>query len=515
MSIASLTRRTADTPPTYGWAVPTVPPVPPVPAVPDAGSRPAQEPPHRLRSVPTPPTRPAPVEPSSPSTPQGRESARPQAPAVLAAPRTVADNLGVPTLHRTVVDYANFDHAASTPALESVKHAVDTALRTYSSVHRGTGYTSRITTGWFEAAREEVAAFVGARPGDEVVFTRNTTDALNLLARCLPSRTTTFVFESEHHAALLPWPSSRTVRLPVPASAADAVALLDGALAESEDSRPRLVVVTGASNVTGELWPVEELVTVARRYDARVALDAAQLAPHRRVDLTALDVDYLALSGHKLYAPYGSGALVGRADWLDSSAPYLRGGGATAAVTPGGVVWHEGPARHEGGTPNVLGAVALAAACATLRRERDVVEAHEAELAAALQAGLGGIAGVRTYSVFGDDHPRVGVVAFTIDGVDSALVSAALSAEHGIGVRDGRFCAHPLVDELLGDAGPDAPPTAVRASLGLATTREHVQRLVAAVASIAADGPEFDYELTAEGWTPVADPRDLSLPRPW
>ncbi|MGN6636887.1 MAG: aminotransferase class V-fold PLP-dependent enzyme, partial [Oryzihumus sp.] len=147
-------------------------------------------------------------------------------------PRTVAADLGVPTLHRTVVDYANFDHAASTPALESVQAAVDTALRTYSSVHRGNGYASKVTSAWYEQARAQVASFVGAREEDLVVFTRNTTDSLNLLARALPRRTTTFVFESEHHAALLPWDERRTVRLPVPGSVEDALLLLEEALAE-------------------------------------------------------------------------------------------------------------------------------------------------------------------------------------------------------------------------------------------------------------------------------------------
>ena len=135
-----------------------------------------------------------------------------------AVPRTVSENLGVPTLHRTVVDYANFDHAASTPALESVKAAVDIALRTYSSVHRGNGYASRITSGWYEEARAQVHDFVGAREEDLVVFTRNSTDSLNLLARSLPKNTTTFVFESEHHAALLAWNPRARSGSPSPAA---------------------------------------------------------------------------------------------------------------------------------------------------------------------------------------------------------------------------------------------------------------------------------------------------------
>jgi Aminotransferase class-V len=182
---------------------------------------------HSPAPATTPAAAPAP-EASSPSAlapARGRDRLRavPTAPHVaVPLPEVVSADLGVPTLHRTVVDYANLDHAASTPALVSVKRAVDTALRTYSSVHRGNGYASRVTSQWYEDARAEVRRFVGARPGDEVVFTRNTTDSFNLLARALPRDTTVFVFESEHHATLLPWNPQRTVRLPVPGSARDA-----------------------------------------------------------------------------------------------------------------------------------------------------------------------------------------------------------------------------------------------------------------------------------------------------
>jgi selenocysteine lyase/cysteine desulfurase len=438
--------------------------------------------------------------------------------AFLRTPTTVSENLGVPTLHRTVVDYANFDHAASTPALESVKAAVDIALRTYSSVHRGNGYASQITSRWYEEARAQVHGFVGAREDDLVVFTRNSTDSLNLLARSLPRRTTTFVFESEHHAALLAWDAARTVRIPVPGSVQDALALLEDALRESAGttSGPRLVVVAGASNVTGELWPIESIVSIARRYDARVVLDAAQLAPHKKIDIEALGVDYVAFSGHKLYAPFGAGVLAGRADWLDAAAPYLRGGGATKEVTGRRTIWAEGASRHEAGSPNVIGAIAIAAACAALDTHREAIVAHEEALGEQLRAGLSGVEAVTTYSIFGPEHPRVGVATFTIDGLDSSLVSAVLSAEYGIGVRDGKFCAHLLVDDLLaGPAGGDGPETAVRASVGLANTQEHVARLLGAIRALAEDGPAFDYEQTAKGWVAVNDPRDLTLPRPW
>jgi len=438
--------------------------------------------------------------------------------AFLIPPGTVSENLGVPTLHRTVVDYANFDHAASTPALESVKAAVDIALRTYSSVHRGNGYASRITSGWYEEARAQVHGFVGARADDLVVFTRNCTDSLNLLARSLPRNTTTFVFESEHHAALLAWNPARTVRIPIPGSARDALTLLEDALRSSAGTTtgPRLVVVAGASNVTGELWPIESIVSIAKRYDARVALDAAQLAPHRKIDIEALGVDYVAFSGHKLYAPFGAGVLAGRADWLNDAAPYLRGGGATEKVTSNRTSWTQGAARHEAGSPNVIGAIAIAAACAALDTHRDAIEAHEDALGEQLRAGLATIPGVTTYSIFGPEHERVGVATFTIDGLESSLVSAVLSAEYGIGVRDGKFCAHLLVDLLLEDPrSDDSPETAVRASVGLANSPEHVSRLLGAIRTLADHGPAFEYHRTSEGWAVFDDPRDLTLPRPW
>lgn len=451
-----------------------------------------------LRSVPQP----------QPTTQPARHSERPlDLPAVVPAPL-------VPTCDGRTVEYANFDHGASTPALLSVRAAVERATETYSSVHRGQGWASQVSSHYYEAAREEVARFVGAREGDEVIFTRNTTDSFNLLARALPRRTQVIVFATEHHATLLPWDARRTTRLPVPLTHRDAEALLTDALKRATSSNV-LVVLSGASNVTGEYWPVERLAAIARTRGARVALDGAQLVGHRRVDLETLGVDYIAFSGHKLYAPYGAGALVGRADWLDAAPPYLAGGGATAAVTPLSTTWQTGPARHEGGSPNVLGAVALAAACAAIREHRGAVEAHEQRLTACLVEGLRAIAGVETFSIFGDDSDRAPVVTFTVDGLDSSLVSAALSAEHGIGVRDGKFCAHLLVDTLLSDEDAEVT-TAVRVSAGLATTDEHVERLLAAVAGLAADGPgvEFDH-VDGRGWQPRADERPALTDLPW
>lgn len=439
-------------------------------------------------------------------------------------PATVAAGLPCATLDGRTVEHANLDHGASAPALTAVKQAVDTATRSYASVHRGKGHASQVSSRYYEAAREEVARFVGARPGDEVIFTRQTTDAMTLLAGALPEGAEVVVFDSEHHASLLPWPAERTTRLPVPRSEDAAAQALEQALQAQTDG-PVLVVVTAASNVTGELWPVRRLADLAHAHGARIVVDAAQLAPHRAVDLTALGADYLAFSGHKVYAPYGTGVLVGRADWLDAAPPYLPGGGATAEVGPSGATWRTGAARHEGGSPNVLGAVALAAACATFRRHREAIEAHEAHLFDGLVDALEAIDGVRTYSIFSAAQPRVPVVTFTLDGLPADLVATALSREHGIGVRDGKFCAHPLVAELLQDAteGGCAGPgdgtgagTAVRVSLGLGNRPEHVTRLVAAIRELAGAGPRWEYVRSADGtWQPVGVETAEDAPLPW
>lgn len=425
-------------------------------------------------------------------------------------PRTVAHEVGVPTVHRTVVDIANFDHGATTPALVAVRDAVEKVGPTYGSVHRGAGLASRTTTAWFEQARVEVGEFVGTRSGDEVVFTRNTTDALALLAHALPDGTHVFAWDSAHHAALLPWPADRTTRLRVPTSTRDALGLLTGALAAADVQAPKLVVLTGACNVTGEIWPVHELADVAKSFGARVVVDGAQLVPHRAVDIDELGADWIALSGHKMYAPYGAGALIGRSDWLDAAEPYLPAGGATRSVDADGVRWHTGPARHEGGTPNALGAIAIAAACATLVQHREAIDRHESALGQRLRDGLQGIDGVRLISALGAERPNVGVVTFTVDGWDSSLVSQILSDEYGIAVRDGRFCAHRLCDAVVPGS------TAVRASLGLATTADHVERLIGALDRLVTSGSALPYRNVAgEGWSAVGDPRDLSTPRPW
>ncbi|MEV0386378.1 aminotransferase class V-fold PLP-dependent enzyme [Nonomuraea sp. NPDC050643] len=396
-------------------------------------------------------------------------------------PTVLGTDLEVPVKGGRLVGYANLDYAASAPCLEPVSAAVAAALPAYSSVHRGAGYASQLTTARYEQARHTVRAFVGARPDDAVIFTRNTTDATNLLAGCLPPGTTTVVFDTEHHASLLPWPSS--VRLAPPAFPGEAVRAADEALAGIEG--PKLLVVTAASNVTGELWPIAALAHIAHRHGARILVDAAQLVPHRPLNLTALDLDYVAFSGHKLYAPFGAGVLIGRRDWLAEGEPYLKGGGAVRSVGES-AEWHDDPEpRHEAGTPNVLGAIALAAACDALTATGwNALVNEEERLIARLRSGLASVEGVRELSLWGDDHPRVGIVSFTVAGYSAREVAEALSSEYGIGVRDGKFCAHPFVRHLLGTADggcEDDTASAVRASIGIGSTQEHVDRLVEAL----------------------------------
>ncbi|MFF8522733.1 aminotransferase class V-fold PLP-dependent enzyme [Streptomyces werraensis] len=435
-------------------------------------------------------------------------------PSVRAPLPVLGRDVAVPLVTGGEVTYAALDYAASAPALQRVWDDVAAYAPYYGSVHRGAGYLSQLSTDLFENARRTVAEFLDCRADDHLVFTRSTTDSLNLLAAALPDGCEVFVFETEHHAALLPWQrAGRVTVLDAPDSPEQAVATLERALADRDPYGPALVCVTGASNVTGELWPVRELAAAAHAHGARIVLDAAQLAPHRAVGVRDLDVDWVAFSGHKLYAPFGSGVLAGRADWLREAEPYLAGGGASRTVArraDGGVDvrWHETAARHEAGSPNVIGAYAIASACKALTEAGfDALAAREDALVRAVREGLADVPEVRFLSLFGDDAPRVGVLSFVVDGWNSSHFAAALSAEYGIGVRDGLFCAHPLVRRLLGgDTGgagecgaPEAGAlNAIRVSFGAGTPQEHVARFVRAVRELVRDGARWKYR-TVDG----------------
>ncbi|ALV45974.1 cysteine desulfurase [Arthrobacter alpinus] len=431
----------------------------------------------------------------------------------------VGQDLAAPLIQGGHVRYANLDYAASAPAVEEVAAHLNEVLPFYASVHRGAGFASQVSTSVYENARRIVADFVGARADDTVIFTRNTTDSLNLLAGCVESilkargyaegrsnvHGEVLYLDIEHHANLLPWQGLPHRSVVAAASIASTLARVETQL---RAGNVLLLAVTGASNVTGEVLPVAELADLAHRYGARIVVDAAQLAPHRRIDLSATGIDYVAFSGHKLYAPFGAGVLVGRSDWLDSGAPHLAGGGAVKEVRLESTSWTVGPARHEGGSPNVLGAATLAKAASILAElDADQWHTHEQLLREHLVTAFDALEGVTVHSLFSDadTHPEcgsIGVVNFSVTGYDAGLVAAYLSAEHGVGVRDGKFCAHPLLNRL------GLPAGSLRASFGVGSRLDDAQRLITGVTALLRDGLGWDYVVDAGRWVPANDERE-------
>ena len=441
--------------------------------------------------------------------------------------RLVGADTEVPLVLGGSTRYVNLDYAASAPALQAVHDAVEELLGWYSSVHRGAGFKSRASTAAYEGARESIRRFVNARDDDAVIITRNTTDSINLLSGTLPEGTHVVCFAGEHHANLLPWKRIGVRYLPVPETPAEMLEVLAATLRDlphCED--PHLVAVTGASNVTGEIWPVADIARVTHDHGARLLVDAAQLAPHAPIDMARDGIDYLALSGHKLYAPYGAGALIGERDWLSAGDPFLRGGGAVKLVTVDETLWAELPDRQEAGSPNVIGAVALGVACDTLASVgMERVAAEEGELLAHARLTLGAIPDFEHYRVWPAEHPRVGLLTFNMRGIPYDLLAAVLSAEYGIGIRHGCFCAHPLMMRLLRVNDAEAHrlidetkaghherfPGAARMSLGLGSTRADVDLFADALRAIAADGPRWTYAVDGETdqYEPTPDPRPL------
>jgi selenocysteine lyase/cysteine desulfurase len=398
---------------------------------------------------------------------------------------------------------------------------VERFLPHYASVHRGTGYLSRLSTAAYEEARALVGRFVGADPErDVVLFGKNTTEAVNRLARSLRMVPGSVVLttELEHHSNDLPWRArTRTVRVG---------ALPDGQLDEDDldrllavhAGRAALLVVSGASNVTGLIQPVHRLAEKVHAAGGRILVDAAQLAAHHPIDMRAHDdpghLDFVALSAHKMYAPFGTGALIGRRDAF-AGTPDHSGGGTIYAVTADDVAWADLPDREEAGSPNVVGAVALAAAVQTLERiglER--IAAHETQLTRYAMARLGRVPGLTVHGpADGDGVERVGVIPFTMAGLPHGLVAAILGHEHGIGVRSGCFCAQPYIIHLLRVAEDDVrrwidrarrgdvrdTPGMVRISFGCHNDTDDVDRAVDALERIAAGEIQGRYHCDEQG----------------
>jgi len=407
----------------------------------------------------------------------------------------------VPTLGGEPRPYISLDNASSTPTLRPIMAKVDEFLGHYSNVHRGTGFKSQLASWAFDEARLTVTRFVHADPEEDVViFTRNTTEALNKLARLYPFERDRIVLTTlmEHHSNDLPWRRhARTVPVGLNSDGSLDLDDLERKLAEHR-GRVALVAVSGASNVTGWVNPIHAIARLAHAAGAKVAVDAAQLVAHRPVDMKAAadpeHLDFIAFGGHKMYAPYGVGALVGSRRVLSRPEPDLVGGGVVHLVTADSVLWNDLPVREEAGTPAVVGAVALAAAMRLLENLGwDAIRAHEERLAVRMLTRLREAPGL---TIYGSADParigdRLSVVAFNLAGLRHSLVAAILACEGGIGVRCGLFCAHPYLLSLLsidpaaarriGEAmvagDLSSVPGAVRASVGIYNNEDDVDAL--------------------------------------
>ncbi len=433
----------------------------------------------------------------------------------------VGDQVLVPVEGHALQPYVNLDCAASTPPSVQVAAAVTEFLPWYSSVHRGAGVKSQHSSERYEQARDTLLRFVGGDPSTHtVIFPRNTTEALNIAAFRLDLNSDDVVLSTvaEHHSNLLPWRRYAQMRY-VDVDHDGTFTTEDVITALDEKPVPKVLALTGASNVTGWLPPLGPIVTAARSRGVLVVIDAAQLAPHRPINISHLGIDVLALSGHKMYAPFGAGALIAPRHLFAQGEPMLVGGGSVAAVGLEEVIWAPGPDREEAGSPNVVGVVALDAAIRELtQRGWASTLRHERALGNELDRQLAGIPGLTRYGPARGEN-RLPVAAFNLDGIPHALLASRLSYEFGIGVRSGCFCAHPYVMRLLrlkqeqiqqyraqvrhGQHG--LLPGAVRASAGLGTNHHDIQALGEALREIATTPvANAQYELTASGeFTPA------------
>jgi selenocysteine lyase/cysteine desulfurase len=387
------------------------------------------------------------------------------------------------------------DHGASThpprPVLDTYQDFLE---HSYANVHRGRHYLSEMATDRFEHVSDDILRFIGAPPDRRaLILLGNTTQALDLAAHVMARHDgITLVSLMEHHSNDLPHRArGKVVHFGV---LADGTLDYDDLEAKLTSHKVKLVAVTGASNVTGYLTDVHRIARMAHLRGARVLVDAAQQIAHARVQVLPEDdpahIDFLAGAGHKAYAPFGSAFLYGPTALLDEAPPYIPAGGTVVYVTEDEAFYKKSPDRHQGGTPNIAGAVAFAAALRFLEGiGMENVRAHERALVERAMAALARIDGV---TVLGhpDPHARIGALSLTIDGVPHELAASILNREAAIAVRNGCFCAHPYLHKLLRledtselrrrlVAGEEVDlPGAIRPSFGIFNTEEEVDELV-------------------------------------
>ena len=373
---------------------------------------------------------------------------------------------------------AYLDSGASAQRVLASIQAVDRYERDHhSNVHRGSHTLSAEATAAYEGARATVADHLGAADRREVVFVRNATEAINLVARAWGDANVgegdrIVLTEMEHHSNIVPWQQlAERVGAEI-----DWAPLTDGGVLDMDafaallERGPKLVAVTHVSNVLGSENPLAEISRLAHDAGALVLADGAQAAPKMSIDVGELGVDFYALTGHKLYAPTGIGALWGRLDLLRETPPFLGGGSMIRKVTRGGTTYADPPARFEAGTPAIAQAIGMASALRWLDGlGMEAVLAHERQIADYALERVAEVPGLR---VFGPprEAERVGPVSFELEGVHAHDVSEILD-RHGVAVRAGHHCAQVLMDRL-------GIAATARASFGVYTTPEEIDRLV-------------------------------------
>lgn len=393
----------------------------------------------------------------------------------------------VPVNNGKIVTAINFDNAATTPPFISVLKEIFNYAPWYSSIHRGSGYKSLVSSKLYEESRKIILDFVGAdNKLNTVIYVKNTTEAINKLANRLFDKKTKYVVLSsymEHHSNDLPWRKDYKVDY----IEVDECGRIDLNSLERQLKKYRgkvkLVALTGASNVTGYINPILDAANIAHKYGASILIDGAQLVPHTNVNMKNENIDFLVFSAHKMYAPFGTGVLIGPTKTFERGAPDYVGGGTVNLVTHNYVEWNSPPNKEEAGTPNIMGVVALVAAIKTLNLlRRSEIQQYENSLTIYTIDSLKKIKDVKLYCI-DSDVLRVGIVPFNIEGVEHGIVSEILSNEAGISVRDGCFCAQPYIRKLLKlDINnidiTRKRPGMVRISFGLYNDYSEVDRLV-------------------------------------
>lgn len=376
---------------------------------------------------------------------------------------------------------AFLDSAASSQKPAAVLDAMDHFARTsYANIHRGAYTLSEEATRAYERARKNVAKFINARSAREVIYTRNTTESINLVARTwadanLRPDDTILTTVMEHHSNIVPWQlaaqrtGAQVIYAPITDEGELDLAAFDELL---ERRRPKLVAVTQMSNVLGTLPPLSELITKSHAVGALVLVDGAQGAPHMPVDVRALDCDFYTFSGHKMLGPSGIGILWGRAELLEAMPPFMGGGDMIREVTLEGTTWNDLPWKFEAGTPAIIEAVGLGAAVDYLRRlDMEQVRAHERALTAYAMERLRAIPGLTIYGP--PAERRGGVVSFTLGDIHAHDLATLLDRE-GVAVRAGHHCAQPLMERYQVAA-------TARASFYVYTTSEEIDALAEAL----------------------------------